>query len=60
MHGESAKHVHVGVRQALALDHRPVFVEVLYQVIAPVQVDGPLVLDAAAACGSLLQAPAFS
>src|SRR5919112_156961 len=43
--GEFAQHVHVGVLEALSLDHRPVLVEVLDQVVLPVQFYGPLVLD---------------
>jgi hypothetical protein len=42
--GEPAEHVDVGVDQPLALDHRPVLVEILEEVVAPVEFDGSLVL----------------
>src|SRR5918993_5495902 len=46
VNGESAEHVYVSVDEALALDHGPILVEVLHQVLAPVQFDGFLVLGA--------------
>src|SRR5215208_3981107 len=43
VHSEPIQHVHAGVAEPLALDHRPVLVEVLDEVVAAVEPHGLLV-----------------
>src|SRR5215218_5299313 len=43
--GQPAQNIYVSVGQSLTLDHSPILVQILYQVVAPVQIESLLVLD---------------